>query len=384
MGTQLIESCKLFNMEYQEYSYPKVDLRNSANELLKIISTPIKFVLGTIQCLAFLLITFCKGLFYKTKFKGYIIDNWILSKSTCSKQWQDDVAQRIETGDLHQVATSYLLKNEKNKYECVVFEHKTEDAGKKDLSKKWIVYVPGMCGSWQGSIDLLHKIYKGNQDKSRQYNVICTNQLGVGKSTEPHKAHTINSLAKSVLITINHLKVEKKVASKDIILWGHSLGGAIAANAIATHAIRENDQPEQSDEGISLILDRSFNTFTKAAIAVDKFIFFPFNRLLAFIVKNTIPFDTEKNLEFCKKNNIKIINCKSDEIVKFDTASAIKCKKSDNRIKRRIVDPFNMVAESKIFDHRKNLEFRLRTTKYHTAPWSNAMINDILANFVNL
>lgn len=90
-------------------------------------------------------------------------------------------------------------------------------------SKKVILFLHG----WPGSHELFE--YQFNELPQKGYRCIGLDQRGFGKSDRPFTGYDYDRLADDVRCVIETLKLS------DIILLGHSTGGAIAVRYIAKH-----------------------------------------------------------------------------------------------------------------------------------------------------
>jgi hypothetical protein len=251
-----------------------------------LVTAPFKITLGLVQTIVLSLLLIIRGSFYKSGIKGYFIDNFILLKDN----HKYEKAKKTHEGNPKYA----FLKIEP--FEAIKLEHKD---GKK---RPWIVYVPGITSNLILSLSSVENIHNAG------YNVICLNNYGIGGSNSlKKKVHTVDTLSHPVMAAYRYLKNE------NVIFWGHSMGGAIAALAAA----------KSLNTPIDIILDRSFNRLTDTVKYGPKYFFFPFNRLVAFIAKKTIPFDTGKIIPGLKGNIVTISHHKDEMIHQLTSAKTI-------------------------------------------------------------
>ena len=96
---------------------------------------------------------------------------------------------------------------------------------KGDNSLPTIVIIPGFTGNiqgWLGFSELLSQHIK--------YDILLIDNLGAGLSPQPEESFDTNRMAQEIIKIINHLEI------KNIILIGHSLGGAIAQKICLEHS----------------------------------------------------------------------------------------------------------------------------------------------------
>ena len=279
-----------------------------------VLLAPIAFIAGIIQSLIFLIILCVKGLFYKTGIKGYLIDQWVLQKTTCTKDLQNSVAKKINLLDKGIIGRQLTIFDEnKNRIEAAVIEKEDPEAAKTlrataarkaihPKDRKWIIYDTGVMSNYQASMNKILTIHK-----AFDANVICANSAGVGTSTG--HALTPDELVMPTEAVLRHLINTLGVDKKNITLMGHSLGGGKAARVAA----------KDEFSGVHLLLDRSFNTFSHAAKGFQ-LAAFPFNFLLAGLVNWALPFETTKAIPKIK-GNVTAVCAPKDPVVTFDNSA---------------------------------------------------------------
>eukprot|EP00736_Rhodelphis_marinus_P004242 Rmarinus@m.23282 len=112
-------------------------------------------------------------------------------------------------------------------------------------AKKWMVYLNANGTLWEQIIE-----YMFMYGTSIGVNVFVFNYSGVGESTG--FPVTSDILVRDGLAALQYILLEKEVGSKDVLLHGHSLGGAVAAAVRAYY-------PEGP-----IVSDRSFSSFNDA------------------------------------------------------------------------------------------------------------------------
>lgn len=118
----------------------------------------------------------------------------------------------------------------------------------------WIVYLGGNGEVYEHSGHTAITLAQ-----SLKANALCFNFRGVGRSTGSIlRASDMVSDAKTVLDHLLH-KVDPLTSERRILLYAHSIGGGVAAQAVAKHF------PEAS-----IVVDRSFSSLSDAARAFVK------------------------------------------------------------------------------------------------------------------
>lgn len=284
------------------------------NIIRDVLLAPIFLIVGIIQSVIFLVILFVKGITYKTGIKGYLIDQWVLQQTVCTKELQNSVTKGINLLSNEIIGRQLTIFDQnKNRIEAVVIEKEDCKAAKTLRStaarqaidpkvRKWVIYDTGVMSNYQASMNKILHIYK-----AFDANIICVNSAGVGTSTG--HAITPDELVMPTEAVLRHLINTLGVDKKNITVMGHSLGGGKAARVAA--------KPEFA--GINLILDRSFNTFSHAAQGF-KLAAFPFNFLLAGLVNWALPFETTKAIPEIK-GNVTAVCAPKDPVVTFENSA---------------------------------------------------------------
>lgn len=167
----------------------------------------------------------------------------------------------------------------------------------KPLSDKWIVVFNGMGDLSDNHIEALEKL--ANDTNA---NVISFDYRGVG--TSGGKAVCMDDLVEDGTMVLDYLK-DVQVDPKNILLYGHSMGGGVAAKL---HGESNHPGP--------LLSESSFSTFA-TAISKKK------NRFVAFFVKLfNWDLDATKFFESTKGKGI-IVN-RRDPTVPYSEASLYK------------------------------------------------------------
>ena len=161
----------------------------------------------------------------------------------------------------------------------------------------WFIKAPAatrsviLCHGNAGNIsDRLHLIYNITKLK---LNVLIFDYPSYGKSTGKISEENIYKAAEEAW---NFLLTEKKVRSNNIIIWGRSLGGAVAAHL------------SLGKKAHSLILESTFTSLSD--IAAERFKFFPVRKLARF------KFATQNILPQIQ-TPILFIHSRNDEIIPF-------------------------------------------------------------------
>jgi hypothetical protein len=301
---------------YTEISSRKhLEAKPLVGEIIRdVILAPISLIVGIVQSAIFLLILFVKGITYKTGIKGYFIDQWVLQQTVCTKDIQNSVRNKInslENGIIGRQLT--IFDENKNRIEAVVIEKEDSKAAKTQRAtaarkaiapkeRKWVIYDTGVMSNYQVSMNKIIHIYN-----AFDANIICANSAGVGTSTG--HAITSDELVMPTESILRHLINTLGVDKNNITVMGHSLGGAKSARIAA----------KSEFSGINLILDRSFNTFSHAAKGF-KLAAFPFNFLLAGLVRWALPFETTKAIPFVK-GNVTAVCAPQDPVITFNNSA---------------------------------------------------------------
>jgi len=302
----------------------------------KVLLQPLLFLVGIIMTIIVLIIVAIGGLCHKLGHKAFIIDHLVLVKKFCSKEVQDLARKHIKTvSETGGVGKNYTVLDDKTKNRLEVGQITKRSVKAKD--REWAIYITGVASNMQFSINQMGRIYD-NLDM----NVICINHPGLGRS-EGHAASK-DDLLIGAKKAIKILK-EKGVSVDKMHLWGHSLGGGIAAELAA----------KDEYKGINLVLDRSFDRFENA---VGKFSYSPrpLNWVLSAIVKSILPFNTEEN--FKKVRGKKTIICAPDDAIVHHSSSAEKLDPSNHHT---MYVHFGLDAE-----HMKNADLTTKIAPNHT------------------
>lgn len=177
---------------------------------------------------------------------------------------------------------------------------------KKHFEKPVILYCHGQAEH----IAYFQKPYHVLAEKG--YGVFATEYRGHGKSCGTPSE---SGIYKDIDSAINYLKTEKGIKEEDIVIWGRSMGGAIAAETATKYNLR------------GVILESTFTTLKEAAryIATSgcKHPIFGPKRKFLFRLANYIPskqtFDTLGKIHKIK-SPLFIVHCKEDVIVDYRMA----------------------------------------------------------------
>ena len=154
-------------------------------------------------------------------------------------------------------------------------------------AKSVIILCHGNAGNIANRLHLIYHIYQMN------FSILIFDYPGFGKSTGKVNEESSYQAAQK---SWDYLVEEKKVKSNHIIIWGRSIGGAIAAH------LAKNKQAE------ALILESSFTSLL--SIAKKQFPVFPIKQIARY------SYDTSKIIAEIKIPTL-IIHSKEDEIIPF-------------------------------------------------------------------
>ena len=118
-------------------------------------------------------------------------------------------------------------------------------------ARRWLVYVGGNGEVWE------HSWYNAHDLAVRlNANAVVFNFRGVGRSGGRTKSATdlvqdLNDVLAYLLKRFDH------ISAANIVLFGHSIGGGVAAQVAANH-----------HPGVGIVLDRSFSSLVDAAVGV--------------------------------------------------------------------------------------------------------------------
>ena len=135
-------------------------------------------------------------------------------------------------------------------------------------SAKWIVYISGNDDYYEKVFDKLGSLFDCSCDAS----VLSYNPRGVGRSTG--FSGSASDLVDDAASVIRHLVKVEQTRQEDIVVFGHSLGGGVGAQLVAVYF------PQ-----LSLVVDRSFSTFSDAATALSFFPLRHFPSVVRYLVR---------------------------------------------------------------------------------------------------
>jgi alpha/beta superfamily hydrolase len=120
-----------------------------------------------------------------------------------------------------------------------------------EKATRWVVYMGGNGEVWEHSVGTV-----GNLGQALAANGLVFNFRGVGKSGGAVRS-AADMVADGNAAVAFLLQRYTHLAERDILLFGHSIGGGIAAQVVA------GEHP-----GCSVLLDRTFSTLEDAAVAM--------------------------------------------------------------------------------------------------------------------
>lgn len=218
----------------------------------------------------------------------YIIDHWIFQKDMTNDRLQE--IEEAKNPPEFPIDSKILLNSE---IDTLVIENSDYE--------KWIIYVPGMKDS-----NVMSRKYLHNIAKQMNINIICPNPRGVGNSKG--MCREAEDFFYSAEAAYEYLATDKGVEDNNITVWGHSLGGASAANLAASHDIK-------------VILDRTFTSFD-AATEYFPYAPYPCNKLLSWLTRQSLDVSTQEATENIDPERVLIISAEGDNVIDFDYASA--------------------------------------------------------------
>ncbi len=173
-------------------------------------------------------------------------------------------------------------------------------------NKPTILYCHGQgenVANNQETFDFLHQ---------NGYGFFVPDYTGHGKSSgKPYE----NKIYQDIDNALKYLRETKNISEDKIIIWGRSLGGAIAAEASTRHNL------------LGVIIESSFTNIKDAALSIAKSThkhgMFKFFRKVMFRMARFLPimqnFDTHSKIHKIK-SPLLIIHSKQDELIEYEQA----------------------------------------------------------------
>ncbi|CCW62125.1 unnamed protein product [Phytomonas sp. EM1] len=167
-------------------------------------------------------------------------------------------------------------------------------------TSRWIMYFGGNAEFLESS--LFENSAFADQIRA---NLILFNARGVGRSSGC--VSQLSDLVKDSLTVARHVVKRERILPSNLVLFGHSIGGALAAEVAACGFPTS-----------ILVLDRSFSNFYDAAA-----LFSPFTPAVTkFILFHCIgELNTIRSWNFIQHNRKLMLYARKDEIIPYQTAS---------------------------------------------------------------
>jgi pimeloyl-ACP methyl ester carboxylesterase len=195
--------------QQQQKSHQQIDLGSNTDSVIEMTATNNKEFLPT------------SNIVFKLLLVGTVVRFWIKAvrkiariallpssliganltqlKSLRESGWKPEEMEMIDIGGLN----------------AIVLGDKT--------STKWIIYIHanGVCFE-----QVLRDVHKLGLLLHRR--ILTFNYRGVGFSHPAGEVHNSNDLISDVINVVDYLLTQKQIERKNIVLWGHSIGGAAA------------------------------------------------------------------------------------------------------------------------------------------------------------
>lgn len=196
----------------------------------------------------------------------------------------------------------------KNKIEDVYFKSGNDTLNGWYLAPKGHRAVVLYCHGQGENISTMQEAYAFMEQRGIGFFAI--DYSGHGKSSgKPHE----KKIYANIEASIEYLKNEKNITKENIIIWGRSMGGAIAAEAATRHKF------------LATIIESSFTNLKDAALSIarkqgETFSLF---RKIIFTFASLLPlsqnFDTYSKIKNIK-SPLLIIHSKQDELIDYKQA----------------------------------------------------------------
>jgi hypothetical protein len=181
--------------------------------------------------------------------------------SCCFKNIQPWASSQFKNEeDVHKAARGLLFQDRQTEHLTLITPDEVALDGifLRGKSKKVIYFAPGITGTYeelaleQGMIKSYITFFK---EAYKDVNILMVNPRGIGLS---QGETTPNTLKVDAYTAIKYL-LSRGFGCGDILVWGHSLGGAYALQGAALV------QAECADQQISVVNDRSFLRISRVA-----------------------------------------------------------------------------------------------------------------------
>ncbi|RNF12010.1 hypothetical protein TraAM80_00570 [Trypanosoma rangeli] len=165
---------------------------------------------------------------------------------------------------------------------------------------RWIIYFGGNAEMIEDTVEEmsgLTEIVRGNW--------VFYNPRGVGRSSG--YAAEVRDLVDDAVHVVRHVSSRYSIPPKKLLLWGHSIGGGIAAAVVRRECMES-----------PLLLDRTFSSLSDAAVAFSP-LYATLTRLL--IRYTTGDLDVVADCKMAARNKKLVIYHRMDEVIAYDVAS---------------------------------------------------------------
>lgn len=168
-------------------------------------------------------------------------------------------------------------------------------------TNRWVVYCVGNAECLENTISEVSAI--GNGLKA---NMMLFNHRGIGRSSG--YLSCLDDLVKDAVVAVQFLIKRENIADgKSILFFGHSIGGAVAAQVVS-----------QCCPMASLVVDRSFSSLADAAVAHSLFTPRVTRAIFPLLVGNLDTLSAWNCIEHDRK---RILYVSGDEIIPYKVAS---------------------------------------------------------------
>ncbi|EKG03095.1 hypothetical protein TCSYLVIO_005868 [Trypanosoma cruzi] len=165
---------------------------------------------------------------------------------------------------------------------------------------RWIIYFGGNAEMMEDSAEDMSSL-----TQIVVANWVFYNPRGVGRSSG--YVAEVRDLIDDAVTVVQHISARYLIPHKKLLLWGHSIGGGIAA-AVARRECME----------CPLVLDRTFSRLSDAAVKFSPLC----PALTRLLIRNTIgDLDVVADFKAAAKNKKLVIYHRMDEVIAYDVAS---------------------------------------------------------------
>lgn len=170
---------------------------------------------------------------------------------------------------------------------------------KSGVSKKTIIFSHGNAGNLESWSRMILPFYK--KYLSQDFDLIMYDYPGFGDSIG---SSSPNSAVKALKIVLHHfLTNSKRLTSKEITLWGSSMGGAITAQTV-----RDLDIPFEN-----VILQSTFTSLKDMIYLTVGMLSY----CLFFIPNELDTFENLKKIKESGKSSVSLLHSREDDIIPF-------------------------------------------------------------------